>query len=204
MRRSRDIVVALGLALVASAVAAPALSAQRPAPQDPAVRAGDQLWFAADLGRGYARIACDICDGWRSPGPAGSLRLGSRVGRRTLIGAEVGGWLHSEGEVGERFLTVGAVAQTYLPRVPDLFIKVGVSHLSYRIEDASETLSASSLGLQVGAGWDLHVRSRFYVTPSFTVARSVWGGGRLKFNGAELDQRAPMALVQLGVGVTRK
>jgi hypothetical protein len=179
--------------------ASPAL-AQR---QGPPATANDGLWFGANVGQGFARVDCDICRGGRKPAFTGSLRMGARVHPRVLVGAEVTGWMRGDNQVDERIWAVSGIAQYYLRRRPNLFLKAGLAAMSYRIEDTQDVLSAGSLGIQAGAGYDLPIGSRLFLTPSLTISRGIVGG-TLKFNGAEIPDRASVTLVQLGVGVTRR
>lgn len=174
-----------------------ALHAQRPIPVN------DGLWFGANFGRGFARVDCTICRGGRPAAMTGSVRMGSRVQRRVLIGAEVTGWMRDENQIQERIWTISGVAQYYLRGAPKLFIKGGVSAVSYRIEDTQETLSSSAIGLLAGVGYDVPINGRFYLTPSATLTRSLIGG-TLKFNGGEMPDRARVSLLQIGIGITRK
>src|SRR5437879_8663643 len=50
-------------------------------------QARDGFWFGAALGRGWARVSCDICKGTYHGGLSGALRLGGGVSRNVLIGA---------------------------------------------------------------------------------------------------------------------
>jgi hypothetical protein len=178
------------------------LRAQRPLPAA-STPPGDGLWYSVTIGRGFARLDCDICRGGRAPALTGSLRVGGRLHQRVLVGAEGSGWLRSENQIDERIWMLSGIAQVYLPRAPKAHVKVGVAAMSYRIEDAQEVLSSTSLGLQAGLGYDVPVASRYYLTPSLLLSHGILGG-RLKFNGAELPNRAHLTLLQLGVGVTRR
>lgn len=189
----------IGILLIATTTASTA-TAQR---QGPPVAANDGLWFGANVGQGFARVDCDICRGGRKPAFTGSLRMGARVHRRVLVGAEVTGWMRGDNQLDERIWALSGIAHYYLRGRPNLFLKAGLAAMSYRIEDAQDVLSASSLGIQAGAGYDLKVGSRIFLTPSLMLSRGIVGG-RLKFNGAEIPDRASLTLVQLGVGVTRR
>jgi len=174
-----------------------------PATPAPATLSGSALWFSATAGRGFARVDCDICRGARTPSTTASLRLGGRVKPRLLVGLEATGWLNSENDVDEHIWVLSGVTQYYLRAVPRAFVKGGIAAIAYHIEDTQETLSSNSLGLQAGLGYDLPVATRLYLTGSLMLTHGVFGGG-LKFNGAELDERAHTTLLQLGLGVTRK
>ena len=192
-----DIRIALLALLVCSA--AP-LSAQR------AQATNNGFWFGATLGPGWVRVGCDICNADRGWGPSGSLRLGGRVSRKVLIGAEATGWLGGEGsgneEVDERLWGVSVAASWYPNPRRALYWKGGIGLLSYRAEDAADALTSSALGVQLGAGWDLRVGRNWFVTPSAGLFIASLAG-ELKFNGAEVQDNANLSLVQLGLAVTR-
>jgi hypothetical protein len=186
--------------IVLLALSAAPLSAQR------APATNDGFWFGATLGPGWVRVGCDICQSDRGWGPSGALRLGGRVSRAVLIGAEATGWVGGEGtgsgEVDERLWGVSAAAYWYPnPRRP-LYWKGGIGLLSYRAEDATDALTSSALGIQLGAGWDVRVGRHWFLTPSIGLFLASLAS-ELKFNGAEVQDNANLSLVQIGLSVTR-
>ncbi|MGH7674831.1 MAG: outer membrane beta-barrel protein [Gemmatimonadales bacterium] len=189
--------VALVAGLVCTAVP---LSAQRAQPTS------NGFWFGATLGPGWVRVGCDICDADRGWGPSGALRLGGRVSRKVLIGAEATGWLGGEGsgaqEVNERLWGVSAAAYWYPnPRRP-LYWKGGIGLLSYRNEDDANTFTSSAVGVQLGAGWDLRVGRNWFLTPSLNLFIASLAS-ELNVNGAEIQDSANLSLVQVALAVTR-
>jgi len=166
----------------------------------------DTFWLGAGVGPGWLRVSCPICRSNRGTGVSGYFAIGGSAGRRTLIGAEATGRFKRDGSVRERSWGFSAVAYWYPnPRRKQFFWKLGAGVQLYRIEDGTDVLTASPLGLQVGVGTEFPLgrRGRFRLVPSATLSVASWGGG-LKFNGASSLDDVALTTVQIGVGVMRR
>jgi hypothetical protein len=167
------------------------------------VQGGDALWFGAGLGPGVARVSCSICKADRGTAPTGDLRLGGRLKRGVLVGAEATLWAGGvETGVTETMWGLSAVGYFY-PRPRGTFYwKAGVGLLSWRSTDGHDVLSAGALGLVAGAGWELRIARQIALAPyaSLFVASI---GGDIKFNGASIQPGAALILAQLGLSITK-
>jgi len=167
----------------------------------------DTFWLGAGVGPGWLRVSCPICRSNRGTGVSGYLAIGGSAGRRTLVGAEATGRFKREGSVRERNWGFSAVAYWYPnPRRKQFFWKLGAGVQLYRLEDGTDVLTASPLGLQVGIGTEFPLggrSGRLRLVPSATLSVASWGGG-LKFNGASSLDDVALTMVQIGVGVIRR
>lgn len=186
-----------------AALAPTAAPAQRAAPRG----ANDSFWLGAGVGPAWLRVSCPICRSDRGTGVSGYFAIGGSAGRRTLIGAEATGRFKRDGGVRERNWGFSAVAYWYPnPRRRSFFWKLGAGVQLYRLEDGTDVLTASPLGLQVGIGSEVQLggrSGRFRLVPSATLSVASWGGG-LKFNGASSLDDVALTMVQIGVGVMRR
>jgi len=179
------------------------------APLAPAAAQGrsDTFWLGAGVGPGWLRVSCPICRSNRGTGVSGYFAIGGSAGRRTLVGAEATGRFKREGSVRERNWGFSAVAYWYPnPRRKQFFWKLGAGVQLYRLEDGTDVLTASPLGLQVGIGTEFPLggrSGRLRLVPSATLSVASWGGG-LKFNGASSLDDVALTMVQIGVGVIRR
>jgi len=138
----------------------------------------DSFWLGAGVGPGWLRVSCPICRSNRGTGVSGYFAIGGSAGRRTLIGAEATGRFKRDGSVRERNWGFSAVAYWYPnPRRRNFFWKLGAGVQLYRIEDGTDVLTASPLGLQVGIGTELPLgrSGRFRLVPSATLSVASWG-----------------------------
>jgi len=167
------------------------------------VQGGDALWFGAGLGPGVARVSCRICRANRGTAATGALRLGGRLKRGVLVGAEATLWAGGvEAGVHEAMWGLGAVGYFY-PRPRGAFYwKAGIGILSWRSDDGHDVLSADALGVVVGAGWEMRVGQRFALAPYASLSTASIGGD-IKFNGGTIQQGAGLMLAQLGISITK-
>jgi hypothetical protein len=167
------------------------------------VQGGDALWLSAGLGPGVARVSCDICRANRGVAATGALRLGGRLKRGMLVGAEATLWAGGlEPGVHEAMWGLAAVGY-FFPRPGGSFYwKAGVGLLSWRSTDGQDVLSAGALGVVVGAGWEVRVARQFTLAPYATVSTASFGGD-IKFNGGTVQRGAGLLLAQLGLSLTK-
>ena len=167
------------------------------------VQGGDALWFGAGLGPGAARVSCSICKADRGTAATGELRLGGRLKRGVLVGAEATLWAGGvERGVNETMWGLSAVGYFYPRSRGTFYWKAGVGMLSWRSTDGHDVLSAGALGVVAGAGWDIRIARHIALAPyaSLFVASL---GGDIKFNGASVQQGALLMLAQLGLSITK-
>ncbi|SRR5258706_506596 len=179
------------------ALIAPRAAAQR-------TTRSESFWLSAGLGPTWLRVSCSICHSDRGTGLSAYVAIGGSAGRRTLVGAEATGRFKRDGSVRETNWSFSAVGFVYPnPRRRQFFWKVGAGVQLYRLEDGTDVLTASPVGVQVGMGWELPLSRTLRWVPSATVHVASWGGG-LKFNGASSVGDVALTMVQVGVGVTRR
>ena len=184
----------LGAAL--SALLAGTLAAQE-------VQGRDALWFGAGLGPGVARVSCSICRANRGTAATGVLRLGGRLKRGVLIGAEATLWAGgAQSGIRESMWGLSAVGYFY-PRPRGTFYwKAGLGTLSWRSADGQDVLSSNALGVVAGAGWELRISRQLTLAPYASVfVASI--GGDIKFNGSTIERDAALMLGQLGLSLTK-
>lgn len=167
------------------------------------VQGGDALWFGAGLGPGVARVSCDICRADRGTAATGVLRLGGRLTRGVLVGAEATLWAGGvQGGVTETMWGLGPVGYFY-PRAGGTFYwKAGVGFLSWRSTDGHGVLSSGALGVVLGAGWEFRVARQVALAPYASLSAASIGGD-IKFNGATIQRDAGLLLAQVGVSLTK-
>ncbi len=167
------------------------------------VQGGDGLWFGLGLGPGLAGVSCSICRASRGAAATGELRLGGRLKRGVLVGAEATLWAGgATAGVHEAMWGLDAVGYFY-PRPRGTFYwKAGIGMLSWRSTDGQDVLSSGALGVVGGAGWEFRVARQLAVAPyaSLFVASL---GGNIKFNGATIERNAGLVLAQLGISLTK-
>ncbi|HTT66714.1 MAG TPA: hypothetical protein VMF70_01675 [Gemmatimonadales bacterium] len=184
----------MGAAL--SALLAPALAAQE-------VQGRDALWYGAGLGPGVARVQCSICRANRGTAATGVLRLGGRLKRGLLVGAEATLWAGGvQSGVHESMWGLDAVAYYYPRARGTLYWKLGAGMLSWRSVDGRDVLSAGAPGLVLGTGWEFRIARQLTLAPYASLFMAPVGGD-IKFNGAGIQQNASLLLGQLGVSITK-
>jgi hypothetical protein len=163
----------------------------------------DALWLSAGVGPGVARVSCDICRADRGSALTGTLRLGGRLKRGVLVGAEATLWARGVGSgVHETMWGLAAVGYFY-PRPRGAFYwKAGAGILSWRSTDGQDVLSDDAVGAVLGAGWELPLGRQFALAPYVSVFAAGLGGA-IKFNGGTIQPHAGLILAQLGVSLTK-
>jgi hypothetical protein len=184
----------LGAAL--SALLAGALAAQE-------VQGGDALWLGADVGPGWARVQCDICRADRGSALTGVLRLGGRLKRGVLVGAEATLWAGGASGGVHQSMWGLDIAGYFYPRPRGTFYwKAGLGLLSWRSNDGQDALSASALGVVAGTGWEIRIARTVTVAPYASVFTAPVGGD-IKLNGSTIQRGASLLLAQVGVSLTK-
>jgi hypothetical protein len=113
---------------------------------------------------------------------------------------QVQGWTDGADEVRTTFLTVGPTVHWYPGSLGRPQFLVGaLSYARYRATATDEeAVTASSLGLTFGAGWDVPLSRRFTMTPIVTMTVTMLG--ELERDGSDIAS-AGFSLIQLGVGL---
>lgn len=161
-------------------------------------RAGGGLWTDAALGPGWARLGCEICEGGRTGGLAARLGLGGWATPRLRIGARLNAWTTDADGVRERVVVLAAVAGLRPSPPGRVHLEAGAGYASYRADDDVDVVSASGVGVVLGASYEWPVGSQTHLGPfaSLVVAPI---GGQLSLNGDRILSSASVALLQFGL-----
>jgi hypothetical protein len=156
---------------------------------------GAGLWLSAGVGGGWARVSCDVCQTSRDLGPSAFLRVGTAIRPDVRVAGEASVWTH---EVDEERENLGAVmAALYLyPRQGPLYVKGGLGYVGYR---AGEDITMNGVGLQLGAGYELHL-GRLALNNYVNLIGSSFGS--LKSESTTIANDVSTTLLQFGVGLT--
>jgi hypothetical protein len=167
-------------------------------------------WIGAGAGIGWARVHCRICTTNRGHSLSGYAHAGGRLSNRVLIGGEVQGWFRNgDARVGrpadELLLAYNAVAFWYPSPHYSYYLKGGLGLVTYRIADSTGRVTATALGPQVGAGWEIPVAGNASVVPFVNLLLGSIGT-RLKNDGTPIPglSTTSLGLIQFGLGVERR
>ncbi len=175
--------------------------------QDPpqATEAGGRgLWMGLGVGAGSSMVSCAICRQERRGGPSGYMRIGATVQPSLLVGAEGTVWVHA-GEELDQYLGALTLAAYLYPRPGSgFFVKGGLSGLRYAAtEDGAardEQASATTVGVNLGVGYEFPVRPGYSVVPFLNLVASSFGS--LSQGGETLAGDLNVTLIQFGLGLT--
>jgi len=158
------------------------------------------LWGTLSAGRGDLRVNCEICRRNDQSSWAADVTVGGWVAPRTSLGGELGAWRLGDDDATQRILMVSLVSQMYpLTRPAAAFVKLGVGIMSYQSADSVQSLSARSLALHAGFGYDVPVKQRYLVVPFATLVHGFNNG--LYLDGQKVTGASQMKLLRFGLGV---
>lgn len=158
-----------------------------------------KLWAMVSAGRGDLQVNCDICRRNDQSSWTADVSLGGWMGKRMTIGGELGAWRLGGDEATQRVMLIGAASQFYPMQKARAFVKLGVGMMGYRATDGEESLSARSLAVQAGFGWDITVRGRYVVTPQAGLVQGFNGG--LYLDDARVTGASQVKLLRFGLGL---
>ena len=162
-----------------------------------------KIWMSAGAGGGWARVSCSICNLERNLGPTGYVRVGTNLRPGLLLSTEGNVWTHVPEEDTRSWVgAIGAAAYMYPRANGALYVKGGLGYMMYRSRDDEDNeISTSSLGVQLGAGYEFRVGSTLLITNFANLLASSFG--TLRADEAVVDD-VNVTLLQIGVGVTRR
>jgi hypothetical protein len=157
----------------------------QPLAQHPQAREG--LWFNAGLGLGS--LSCNGCDATLS-GLSGGLSLGGRINDRLLVGVGTTGYYKSENGSALSVGTLDARLRFYPVLTSGFFLTggVGLGTITAGVVGFG-TQTESGVGVVLGLGWDIPIRSNLSLTP-------FWNGVGVRTSDANAS------IGQLGLGIT--
>lgn len=170
------------------------------------------LWIGGGLGGGWARVHCDICNSDLVFGLSARLGIGTRLSSSLALGIEGSGWRRRVDDPDEdvtkrRLVTLQGVAHWYPARNgPRYFFKGGLGVVSFRIDDDpgpddedEDPISSSSIGGQVGIGYEIPVGNSLAVVPYLNLTGSL--GADLTQGNTQLAS-ASVTAIHFGIGFT--
>jgi hypothetical protein len=190
----RGIPAAVVLLFIASG-SAPAQDARRGLS---VVREGDRAGFWGGFSIGAGGEAFDLRDGagyseelYR---PTVSLRLGGTVNQSLRLGGEVLAWIDEHGHSVESLTSVLFVGQFYPVATTGLYLKggLGLGRNAVDFDDGGGVGDTGFAGL-LGAGWEVRMGRRWFLTPSVDVVEHRYTGRG--------NERYRERLVNFGLGV---
>ena len=185
----------LVLALVGPAIAAGA----------PGDNAGG-FWGGVDAGAASVTRTFSLTPRRRDSEFALAFRGGYAWHPRLLLGVELGGWTLQastydwplgEDPEGEGIQTFYGMAQYYPVARWPFFVKAAYGHVKYWNNRPGED-GASGSGGVLGAGYDIAVKGRWYVTPAIELARGEFDGATSP-PGIRQDQRYRAVTFRVGL-----
>ena len=181
---------------VASLIVAPVVAgAQTAAP--PAQRS--PLWATLAVGRGDLQVNCAICRRNDQSSWAADVTVGGWINARATLGGELGAWRLGGDDATQRVMMLSGVSQLYPIEKVAAFVKLGVGIMGYSSTDGEQELSARSLALQVGFGYDIPVKERFIVVPHVGLVQGFNNG--LYLDGGKVTGAAQVKMMRFGLAV---
>jgi len=156
------------------------------------------IWATLSVGRGDLQVNCGICRQADQSSWAADVSLGGWVGPRTALGGEMGAWRLGGDDATQRLMLFGLVTQLYPLTKAPAFVKLGAGFMGYRSSDGEQALSARSLALQAGFGYDVHVR-QYLVVPHVGLIHGFNNG--MYLDDAKVTSAAQVKLIRFGLGV---
>ena len=186
--------------VVVSLLVAPSLSAQVPGAGP--TRRG--MWVGVGVGAGSSLVSCAICREDRQGGPSGYIKIGGTVRPALLVGAEGNVWVQGGDELDQYLGALTLAAYLYPRPGSGFFIKGGLSGLRYVASedgaDEGEEATATTMGVNLGLGYEFPVRPGFSLVPFLNLVASSFGS--LSQNGEQLAGDLNVTLIQFGLGLT--
>jgi len=162
------------------------------------VREGDRAGFWGGFSIGAGGEAFDLRDGagyseelYR---PTVSLRLGGTVNQSLRLGGEVLAWIDEHDRSVESLTSVLFVGQLYPLRTSGLYLKggLGLGRNAVEFDEGGGVGDTGFAGL-LGAGWEVRMGRRWFLTPSVDVVEHRYTGRG--------NERYRERLVNFGLGV---
>ena len=159
------------------------------------------FWASAGLGTGMHQLSCDVCLGEYNGGWAARVALGGTLSDHLRLGGEVQGWTDGSEGIRSTFLAVAPTLYWYpSPARTRYFVMGGVGLARFRASDSTDALSASSLGVMLGVGYEVRIGRAYALTPFAGFSNSFFANLR---DDQTLLADVRLTLLHLGLSVTR-
>jgi hypothetical protein len=161
--------------------------------------AAQGFWAGLGVGTGRQHVTCEICRGDGNGGWAVRAAAGSTLSASLRLGGELHGWTDKTDDVRFTFYAVTPTLYWYPAARRSYFLMAGAGYANYKASSGDETISASSIGLTFGAGYEVPLVGRYALAPFASYTGSFLANlksDRTIITGAQLS------LFQLGVGIT--
>lgn len=155
------------------------------------------LWYGVGVSAAWAGVSCDFCRNGRDLGPAASVRAGITLAPGVLLGLEVDAWTTERDEIRQVLTATGLVARIYPRPRGGPFLEAGLGPVFYRAEDE---LSATTVGVHLGAGHEMPIGGRLSITNRVGITAS--GFGRLVSEGQTVAEPVGFTLLHAGLALT--
>lgn len=162
------------------------------------VRDSDRHGFWGALGVGAGGESFDLRDGAGYSGqlykPTVSLRLGGTPASFLRLGGEILGWINDQGSATESLTSFLFVAQLYPITGTGMYLKGGLGLGRNEVDfDPGFDVGDTGFAGLVGAGWEVRLGRRFYLSPAVDLVEHRYTGR----GGDRYRER----LVNFGLGV---
>jgi hypothetical protein len=170
----------------------------------PQTRSG--FWLSTGLGYGSANASFEGDEGGGRDGAlTAHLRLGGKIGERTLLGCETNVWTRPETEATVTLGNVSAALYFYPVPGSGFFVKAGAGFgtADFTFKTLDQTASGMGPGFIAGAGYDYRIGKNVSLTPMATYYLG-WPG-ELKLGngeGATVTTGFKHNVLEVGLGIT--
>lgn len=156
------------------------------------------FWIGAGIGNSRTDVACRVCVDDTKGELSGYLRAGFTLRPSLRLGLEATRTQNSEDDVNEHFNGIAAVVLFY-PGRSGLFFKGGMGILDYKASDDSDELTARTVAVSFGIGYEVRVAREFSVVPFVNLTGTT--SGDLSYDGHRVTTDANFSLLHAGIGV---
>ena len=156
------------------------------------------IWSTLSVSRGDLQVNCALCRDVDQSSWAADVALGGWLSERTTLGGEMGMWRRGGDEATQRVMLFSIASQMYPFTKAAGFVKLGVGFMGYRSSDGEQALSARSLAVQAGFGYDVHVHN-YVVVPQIGLVHGFNNG--MYLDDAKVTTSSQVKLIRFGIGV---
>ncbi len=157
-------------------------------------------FIAVGLGGGFDQISCEVCAGTPKSGLSGFVRFGGTVSDRVLLAAEFDAWTRGDEGVRQILGSLTGVALLYAGPEARLHFKVGGGAVGYRASEDGNDLTALTIGVTAGLGYDYPVSETLSLSPYANLVVAPFA--TLNADGNPAVSGATLAMLTGGLSLT--